>query len=324
MKKRTGSYFTRKEPLPDRRQEQELWDQLPNDAGQSDEFWQDTWNNIRRQRKRQTLLVRMKQVAVAAAVSGLLLGAYYWFGVTHSTPKPPAIAADTYKTIHNSTNDAMDVMLEDSTLVTLFPAGELRYKTGSTPGKREVYLEGSALFNVQHAENNPFTVFSNGLATTVLGTTFKVTGTKETHHTSIYLYKGKVVVKSANPEQVKLNKDYYLQPGDVFRYDHQQGLAALDKPKHPVVNTTAATANTPDAVVSNWYMFENQELAQVLDQLSAIWNVPIHYNPADLQGLNFIGKIERTDTLVNVLKDIALLNNLTVVNNGKNYSIKKK
>ncbi len=324
MKKRTGSDFTRKEPLPDRRQEQELWDQLPNDAGKSDEFWLDTWNNIRRQRIRQTLLVRMKQVAVAAAVSGLLLGTYYWFGVTHSTPKPPAIAAATYKTIHNSTNEAMDVMLEDSSLVTLFPAGELRYRTGFTPGKREVYLEGSAMFNVQHAENNPFTVFSNGLATTVLGTTFKVTGAKETHHTSIYLYKGKVVVKSANPEQVKLNKDYYLQPGDVFRYDHQRGLAALDQPKHPVVNTTATTTNTPDAMVSNWYMFENQELAQVLDQLSAIWNVPIHYNPADLQGLNFIGKIERTDTLANVLKDIALLNNLTVVNNGKNYSIKKK
>lgn len=323
MKKRIGSYFTRKETLPDRRREQELWDQLPNDAGQSDEFWQDTWNNIRRHRKRQTMVLRLKQVAVAAAVSGLLLGAYYWFGVTHSAPKTPVIAATQYKTIRNTTNDAMDVMLEDSTLVTLFPAGELRYKTDFTPGKREIYLEGAALFNVQHAENSPFTVFSNGLATTVLGTTFKVIAATETHNTSIYLYKGKVVVKSANPEQVKLNKDYYLLPGDVFRYDHQRGLAALDKPKHPVVNTTATT-NTPDAMVSNWYMFENQELAQVLDQLSAIWNVPIHYNPADLQGLNFIGKIERTDTLVNVLKDIALLNNLTVVNNGKNYSIKKK
>ncbi|SEW53896.1 FecR family protein [Chitinophaga arvensicola] len=324
MKKRIRKYFNSQEPIPDKHREQELWNQLPNDAGQTDEFWQDTWNNIRRQRNRQTRIIRMKQLAVAATVTGLLLGAYYWFGVTHQVSHPPAVAAATsFKIIRNTTSDAMEVTLDDSSRVTLFPASTLRYETGFAPGKREVFLEGTALFNVEQAENKPFTVFSNNIATTVLGTTFKVTGTKETSYTSVYLYKGKVVVKSANPQQVKLSKDYFLQPGDVFHYDHQHGVAALDQPKHPVINTTHI-ANTTVAGVSNWYMFENQGLAEVLDQLAAIWNVPIHYNPADLQGLNFIGKIERTDTLVNVLNDIALLNNLRVVNNGKNYSIRKK
>lgn len=309
---------------PDKSREKELWDQLPENAGQPEAFWQAAWDNILRQRRKSAIVRRLKRAAVAAAFSGVLLGAWYWFGAVPRPQQAPAVAEAVYKTIRNTGAEAMELVLDDSTQVSLFPASSLRYEVAFNRHQRDIYLEGTALFNVQQQVSKPFTVIANGIATTVLGTVFKVATEDEKQNTSVYLYQGKVLVKSANPQELQLKKDYYLSPGDVFRYHHNNGTAALEKPAIRLKPAPGKAAHTEEVNVSNWYMFENQGLAQVLDQLSIIWNVPIHYNPDDLKGLNFIGKIERTDTLANVLKDIALLNNLRVVNNGKNYQVKKQ
>lgn len=318
-RKRIAQYL---QPLPNREQEQKEWDSFDHSIDKDPVFWQDSWKAIQQQRRRLVLIRRMKQVAAAAALTGIMLGSYYWFQHTPVTKTVPVMAAAQLKTITNTSAEAMDLLLDDSTAVTLFPASALHY-TAAFPGAvRNVYLEGTALFNVQADAAKPFTVFNNGIATTVLGTTFKVATAAGDHKTRIYLYKGKVVVSAADTLQAKLHQDYYLQPGDVFSYDHSNGIAALVNSRPPASHPSTDHSN--NTTVSNWYMFENQELPQVLDQLSAIYNVPVHYNPADLKGLNFIGKIDRTDSLENVLKDIALLNNLIVVNNGKSYSLKKQ
>lgn len=313
--------------LPDKDREKELWDQLPENAGQPEEFWEAAWDNILRQRRKSGIVRRLKQAAVAAAFIGVLLGAWYWFGAVPAPQKAPAVAEAVYKTIRNTGTEAMELVLDDSTQVSLFPASSLRYEVAFNRHQRDIYLEGTALFKVQQQASKPFTVISSGIATTVLGTVFKVATEDEKQNTNVYLYQGKVLVKSADPQELPLKKDYYLSPGDVFRYHHSNGMATLEKPAirlQPAAGKAAPAGSTEEVNVSNWYMFENQGLAQVLDQLSVIWNVPIHYNPDDLKGLNFIGKIERTDTLANVLKDIALLNNLSIVNNGKNYQVKKQ
>ena len=316
-RKRIAQYLN---PLPDREQEKKEWDSFDHSIDKDPVFWQNSWKAIQQQRKRQVLIRRLKQVAAAAAVAGVMLGSYYWFR-QKPVPVPAPVMAAALKTITNTTAEAMELLLDDSTTVTLFPASALHYAAGFPGTVRNVYLEGTALFNVQQHAAKPFTVFNNGIATTVLGTLFKVAAATGDHQTTVYLYKGKVVVKTADTLQAKLSQDYYLLPGDVFSYDRSNGLAALTNSRPPASHPPAANNN---ATVSNWYMFENQELPQVLDQLSAIYNVPVHYNPADLKGINFIGKIDRTDSLENVLKDIALLNHLIVVNNGKNYSLKKQ
>ena len=307
------------------RLEQAEWDSFDNSIHKEDAFWKDTWNAIQQQKRRSARIVRLKQTAVAAAMMGVLLGTYLWFGASYRhTPQQPLAAAASYKTITNTTAQAMDVVLEDSSSVMLFPASALRYEAAFPGGKRNIYLDGEAIFKVKQDAARPFTVLSNGIATTVLGTMFKVLAADAGGNTKVYLYQGKVVVRSADTMQVKLQKDYYMAPGDVFSYNHSNGIAALMNGSRKANSKTMAKEDNSAAAVSNWYMFENQELSQVFDQLSAIYNVSIHYNPADLKGLNFIGKIERTDSLGNILKDITLLNNLTVENNGKNYSIRKQ
>jgi hypothetical protein len=71
-------------------------------------------------------------------------------------------------------------------------------------------------------------------------------------------------------------------------------------------------------------MFNNQALPDVLDQLSAIYNVEIQYSTEDLRQKYFIGKLEKKDSLSKILRDIALLNHLSVTNQNGRYIIKKQ
>jgi len=70
-------------------------------------------------------------------------------------------------------------------------------------------------------------------------------------------------------------------------------------------------------------MFNNQSLAEVFDQLENLYNTRITYSRADLKGLSFIGKIDKTDSLEHILKSITLLNDLKLEKQNGGYVIKK-
>jgi hypothetical protein len=52
--------------------------------------------------------------------------------------------------------------------------------------------------------------------------------------------------------------------------------------------------------------------------------VDIDYFPSDIRNRYFTGRFENTDTLEGILKDIALLNGLTIDKKDKGYIIRKK
>ena len=70
-------------------------------------------------------------------------------------------------------------------------------------------------------------------------------------------------------------------------------------------------------------MFNNQSLADVFDQLSAIYNVDIEYTHSEIKDMYFIGKLEKKDSLNEIISDIAILNHLSVTTSNGRYIIKK-
>jgi hypothetical protein len=70
-------------------------------------------------------------------------------------------------------------------------------------------------------------------------------------------------------------------------------------------------------------MFNNQSLAQVFDQLSVMFNVEIVYNKTDIQNIFFTGKYNRSDSLENILKEIAILHNLTITKKNNAFIINR-
>jgi len=71
-------------------------------------------------------------------------------------------------------------------------------------------------------------------------------------------------------------------------------------------------------------MFNNQTLAEVLDQLSAMYRVEIRYPKASIGNSYFIGKIDKDDSLDKIIHDIAILNRLSVKKQNGVYILRKK
>ncbi len=105
-------------------------------------------------------------------------------------------------------------ILPDNSTVRLEPGSELRY-AGTFDGGRHVELRGGAHFNVTKAKNkgDRFTVHTDYLDVTVLGTEFEVHSPAGVAHSTIDLYHGSVEVRSGI-------KTVTMRPTDHLSYDH--------------------------------------------------------------------------------------------------------
>lgn len=294
------------------------WTEAAGDAGKPEAFWQEVWLEVKPPQPAKVVHV-WRKVAVAGVLTGMLAAGWY-FLTRQDTTQSPAMAA--LKTISNTSATSMQLLLEDSSLVALQPGASIRYDPAFASGRRDIYLSGEAVFQTQGDAHKPFSVYGNGLAVTALGTRFRVTASQTEPATNVLLLEGKVLVKAADTALVKLDQDYILLPGDAFSYSQSLGVSLLRKQPERRETGNKPGADSDKEDVNSWYMFENQGLTQVFDQLSSIYNVRIYYNPKELEGMNFIGKIDQTDTLDNILRDITMLNNLKVIKNNKGFIIK--
>lgn len=116
-----------------------------------------------------------------AAAAALVLGAGLvglqvahvpakWARLAPAAPKEQA----GWQTFANTSAYETHVVLPDGSAVTLAPASTLRYRRGLRGGRREAYLTGAAFFDVFHDKQHPFSVFTDKVVTTVLGTSFRV------------------------------------------------------------------------------------------------------------------------------------------------------
>jgi ferric-dicitrate binding protein FerR (iron transport regulator) len=223
---------------------------------------------------------------------------------------------------HNAGSKPLRVALPDSTETILSPGATLlcRRDFGSYD-KREVKVEGQVVFSVRRNKQMPFIVYSEGIRTTVLGTIFEVSNVKDSPQVKVRLLQGKVMVGVENG-----NKQYYLKPGEELVYGRwDKSIAVHDFRKGSGYTAHRATRlpGKPDSL-ANWYMFNNQGLADVFDQLAIIYNVEIQYSHADLRNKYFIGKLEKKDSLNKILRDIALLNHLSIIERDGCYVIRKR
>jgi len=226
---------------------------------------------------------------------------------------------------YNHGKAALLLTLPDSSKVRLLPGARMRYRTSfGRNDQRDVEVTGKAFFDVAKKLNMPFTVYSEGLQTRVLGTSFEVNANPYSDKIKIKLLTGKVLVSLEGGPDVRGQKDYYLSPGEELVFSKSTRDVAINSPEKHAAGATVAQAHPVKAdTISNWYMFNNQSLADVFDQLSAIYNVEIDYSRQEIRNLYFIGKLEKKDSLVEIIQDIALLNHLTVTSLNGKYIIKK-
>ncbi|RFS20143.1 FecR family protein [Chitinophaga silvatica] len=279
------------------------------------------YNNI--SKRISTPRIHIARWVAAAAIVGAIATLLFYSQQNNRTSSK-IVAADKSavpaEIIINNTNDkSKEVRLPDGTEVTLFAQSSLRFDTGFAKYNRSVYLEGKSFFDVAQNAGLPFTVYNHDLAITALGTTFTITGNRNSKKVDVMLHSGKVVVKQINAKM----KEVYLLPGQQMTYNMERASVVmhdLTSKAAPAKITNTLSFGSRTGFVAN---FDEQPLDSVLLAISKGYNVKISIKNALPKDVVYTGQIREVDSLGKVLSRIAILHNLNIKATGKGFLIEK-
>lgn len=139
------------------------------------------------------LTVRTWIKAAAVLLPVIAVSYYLWQQQTAGT-------SDTeWLTRHNATAGVQQLLLPDSSRVMLGAHTSIQFPAKYTGGERAVkLLEGKAFFDVRTDPQHPFRVESNGIRTTVLGTSFFVAAYPGLYSCRVTVMTGKVQVHTGS------------------------------------------------------------------------------------------------------------------------------
>lgn len=272
----------------------------------------------------------MNRLTIAAVTTSVLIGGtLLLMNRDHKPTATPATVAgltippEQQERKENTGSKAMAIVLPDGSVVQLQPAASMMYNKQFREN-RNIYLAGEADFTVTADKLHPFVVYSSELSTTALGTFFHVKAIPGEDMITVRLNSGKVLVQGATDKK-KVISDVVLTPGKELRYYRKTGKAIVANFNTTGTDILVKAGNNSDGHVKpDWYKFNNQPMAQVLDQLSNYYGIAIYYYPSDVTEIYFDGKFEKTDSLAKILTDLTLPNNLKLIRNDSGFIIKKK
>ncbi|MCW3089458.1 MAG: anti-sigma factor [Ferruginibacter sp.] len=283
---------------------------------------------------------RRLTIALAVAASLLVLITFQGNKSSGSQENIEAVAAKMKEGVEtkvfvrheaNVSGESKEILLQDGSEIILADKSEVSFEEPFSDNRRDITLNGKADFKVAKDKSRPFTVFSLGLATTALGTRFTVTAFENSNSISVRLHEGKVVVKPTGSARAITDSSFYLRPGEELIYNRKNYTAKLINFKTKEQELKESNVKMlakddpmlPENIKGSWYMFNNQSLEQVFEQLKLSYNVEIKYSKKDISNIYFIGKFEKTDSIYSILNQVASVNNLKVVKKDNGFLITK-
>ena len=192
-----------------------------------------------------------------------------------------------------------EIVLPDQSKVTLNAGTYVYYNKKTFLENRTLYLEGEAFFTVE--PGSTFAVNTSQGEVTVLGTSFNVVSRSEKFE--VKCYTGKVGMEL--PEQDSI----VIQPGEKGITTDGQQI------KH---DTFAITSTTPEWTTGR-FIFDNQPLSEVLEELERQYDVKIK-STTDLDSIRYTGLFESGD-LDKALSLVTWPLHLTYTKKGKTITI---
>ncbi|WP_353721806.1 FecR domain-containing protein [Dyadobacter sp. 676] len=274
---------------------------------------------------------RWMRVAASAALILSIGSVSYWFYYKKAEGPVQMVAvgeeADPPRTIRrfNDTDKPMTVLLQDGSSVVLQPGGQLSYSEGLNKKRREVTLTGKAFFEIVKNKQKPFLVYSYGLATKVLGTSFTVDASSGSKDIKVEVRTGTVSVFSiSNLDNSR--KEAVLDKPELegVTLSHDQGIA-FSKESGKIVQLPPATAVGADKDVSKQqFVFDETPVSEVFGILESVYNVRIVYDRekmgncplnATLMGQPFKEKLEVICNALDAQYELAD-NQITILGRG--------
>lgn len=218
----------------------------------------------------------------------------------------------TYNTVIVPYGKRSKIILTDGSTVWLNSGSKFIYPANFSPKKREVYLEGEAMFEVEHQENDPFIVITRDIEVEVLGTVFNVCAYNDDAFTSTVLESGSVKISYDNKNLLKQGK-VRITPGTRARYDPANNEIIQQQ-----VDTKYYTSWRDGILI-----YRNEYLPTIVKQLKRYYNKDIRIEDQRLTTRSFTGKLDLKEDVADVLSTIAFVSSLKI-NQSKNQFIIKQ
>lgn len=164
------------------------------------------------------------------------------------------------------------MQLADGSKVWLNAATEFRYPVAFTGGQRKVFLKGEAYFEVAKDASRPFVVVADDVQVQVYGTKFNVNNYNENMHT--VLLEGSVGMKTGQQE-------VRLKPG-------QKGETEGGR-----IQVTNVDAEAYIAWKNGDFIFNNERLEDIMEQISRWYDVDVFYNREESRNVRLSGDMKR-------------------------------
>jgi len=291
--------FQFKAKLPERSVKQDVLANILNGNSKHIDLFNEETFSSKREPFRPLFWNRTGQMSKVAAI--LLIGFVFSFGINYlynDPPQPAPVALVTTVKKATSHGEKLNVKLPDGTLVWLNAGSELQYPERFDSLERMVYLKGEAFFEVEKADNWPFSVVSGNLTTTALGTSFNIKNERD-GILSISLVTGQVKVENG-----LTHENVLLIPGQQLKYAQEAkktGIGSFDIDRvigwrSGILQFNQATFEEVREELEKWYgvkikvsgrphrkwqlsgTYENQNLEMVLQRISYVQqlNFTIH------------------------------------------------
>ncbi len=206
--------------------------------------------------------------------------------------------SETNKLIYNTLivpyGKRSEIVLSDGTKVWLNSGSKLVFPSAFRSENREVYLEGEAIFEVEHDLNKPFLVASNNHKIEVLGTVFNVSNYKGDSEISTVLKSGSVQINYKSGRFFKSNESLKIKPNQMSIFKKEAGETAV--------------TNVDIEPYFSWrdgvFIFQNDDLKSIMKKIARYYNVEIDIKDEDLANDSFSGYLDVKDSIESVMQTI--------------------
>jgi len=215
-----------------------------------------------------------------------------------------------YNTVIVPYGKRTQITLSDNSLVWLNSGSKLVYPARFATDKREVYLDGEAIFEVSHNKQRPFHVVTHDVEVKVLGTVFDLSAYNDDETTSTVLESGSVEMKDLSGSVFNTSK-VTMVPGTMAVYRKQ--ASEITQSKVDVKQYTSWR----DGYIS----CEKQSLGDILKKISRYYNVSIQLSDKSLENETFTGNLDLRNSPSQVLAIIAEFINIKIENTNNQILI---
>ena len=211
----------------------------------------------------------------------------------------------TYQEYFTQKGERSSLLLSDGTSIHLNSATKIRFPLVFAKGKREVFLDGEAFFEVAHSETSPFIVHTTDANIRVLGTVFNVTSYSEDNKTQVIVSEGQVAFGG-----VKQQDEVLL---------HRNQLSRVIKGGSP---SSAEVIRTDKylAWLKNQMVFENATLGEVFKQLSRKFDVEFEVLDSSLLNRHIMATFSN-ESLSQIIRSLSLSLRFEYKQRGKIVSL---